>query len=82
MLPLLRPETRGFIESQVQSGRFPTAEAVIEAAIDQLSDSLHGVQLTPADITAINEAERQADRGEGMELEDFKVHMRRRMAKP
>ena len=65
----LRPETERFIDEQVKAGRFTSREAMIETAIAELSD------LDDAAVDAINEAEAQADRGEGMELDAFRAKM-------
>ena len=73
----LRPEIEGFIDEQVKAGRFPTPEAVVEAAISEMRDA-SGIELDDAAIAAINEAEEQADRGEGIELDAFRAKMRAR----
>jgi Arc/MetJ-type ribon-helix-helix transcriptional regulator len=65
----LRPEIERYIEHQVESGDFPTPEAVVEAAIAQWQES-DVEELDDETIAAINEAEAQCDRGEGI---DFKL---------
>lgn len=72
----LRPETERFIEAQVREGRFQTAEELIEAALADLQ--LAGNGLDHDAVNAINEAEAQADRGEGVELEMFRQNISRR----
>jgi Arc/MetJ-type ribon-helix-helix transcriptional regulator len=75
----LRPDIQRFIGEQVKSGRFPTPESVVEAAVaDMRDDQLNG--LDDATIEAINEAEAQADLGQGQELDSFRHQMKRRMA--
>ena len=74
----LRPELERFIVEEVSAGRFPTPEAVVEAALAELQ---HGAaDLDDDTLAAINEAESQADRGEGMELDEFRAKMEKRFA--
>lgn len=70
----LQPDTRRFIDDQVKAGRFPTAEAVVEAAIAQLQND----DLDDETIAAINEGEAQADRGEGVDVDTFRARFRSR----
>ena len=76
---LRRPDLERFIDEQVKAGRYPSAEAVVEAAIADLRDC-SGAELDDGTIDAINEAEDQVDRGEGMELDAFRDHMKKYMA--
>jgi Arc/MetJ-type ribon-helix-helix transcriptional regulator len=69
----LRPETQRYIDEQLQTGRFPSLEAMIEAAVAELREV--DDSLDADTISAINEAEAQADRGEGMELDAFRKHI-------
>lgn len=73
----LRADVQAFIDEQVSRGRFPTAEAVIEAAIEEARAAWDGgdVALDDEDVAAINEAEAQADRGEGWDLDAFRARM-------
>jgi Arc/MetJ-type ribon-helix-helix transcriptional regulator len=73
----LRPEIQRFIDEQVKAGRFPTPEALIEAAVADMRDT-DDAELDDATVAAINEAEDQADRGEGMDLDTFRSQMKRR----
>jgi Arc/MetJ-type ribon-helix-helix transcriptional regulator len=77
-IALNKPDLEQFIEDEVKAGHYPSPEAVVEAAIADLRDGAAG-QLDEQTIAAINEAEDQADRGEGMELDAFRTHMRRRI---
>lgn len=78
MVLTLRSDIQKFIDEQVKAGRFPTPEAVVEAAIAEFSDAMGGFQLSAADIAAINKAEAQADRGEGTDLDDFRAQISKR----
>lgn len=74
----LRPELERFVKEQVQAGHFSSSQALIEAAVEQMmldSDE----DLDPETVDAINRAEEQLDRGEGMEFGQFAAEMRRRM---
>ena len=77
-IALNKPDLERFIKDQVQAGHYPSPEAVVEAAIADLRDG--AVELDDRTIAAINEAEDQADRGEGMELDAFRAHMQKRNA--
>jgi len=68
----LRPEFQKFIDEQVKAGLYPTPEAVVEAA---LADMQHPDDLDDETIAAINEAEAQADRGEGIDFDTFRAEM-------
>lgn len=72
MILSLRPEIQRYIDDQVKSGRFPTPEAVIEHAIAEV------FEIDDETAAAINEAEEQADRGEGMDLDAFRAHISKR----
>ena len=72
----LRPETERFIEQQVREGHFRSPEELIEAALADLR--VAGDSLDAAAVSAINEAEEQADRGEGVALEEFRRQISRR----
>jgi Arc/MetJ-type ribon-helix-helix transcriptional regulator len=74
----LRDDIRRFIEERVRAGQFPTPEAVIEAAIADMRD-VEESKLDDQTVTAINEAEAQADRGKGTDLDTFRAEMDRRI---
>jgi len=71
----LRPEIEQRIAEQVRLGRFPTPEAVVEAAVVELTETNLDESLDEADIAAINEAEAQIDRGEGIDLATLRADM-------
>jgi antitoxin ParD1/3/4 len=73
----LRPEIQRFIDEQVKTGRYPTPEAVVEAAVADMRD-IGDEELDDATIAAINEGEAQADRGEGVDLDTFRARMNQR----
>jgi Arc/MetJ-type ribon-helix-helix transcriptional regulator len=73
----LRPDIQRFIDEQVKAGRYPTPEALVEAAVTDLKET-EDAELDDATIAAINEAEEQADRGEGVDLDTFRAQMNKR----
>jgi Arc/MetJ-type ribon-helix-helix transcriptional regulator len=73
----LRPEIQRFIEEQVMAGRFPSPEALVEAAVADMQYTDES-DLDDATIAAINEAEEQGDRGEGIDLDTFRERMQKR----
>ncbi len=74
----LRPEVEALIAEQVRAGRFPTAEAVIEAAVTELVEASSGDALDAEDWAAIAEADAEFDRGEGIDLADLKADYEKR----
>ena len=74
---LLSAEVEAFIDAMIKSGRFSTPEAVIEAAIKEMrfADEL---SLSDEVVAAISEADAQADRDEGTELDAFRARFNRR----
>lgn len=66
-----------FIEEQVKAGRFPSAEALVEAAVSDLREST--ADLDEQTIDAINRAEQQLDRGEGIDFDQFAAGIRRKI---
>ena len=72
----LRPEVERFIADQVKAGRYPSPDAAIEAAIEQLMHADEAVELSDEDVEAINEAEEQIVRGEVVDFDTFAAEMR------
>ena len=73
----LKPELEQFVEEQVKAGNYPSVDAMVEAALLDMRETF---ELDDETIDAINEAEAQADRGEGMTLDECRAHMAKRMA--
>jgi hypothetical protein len=72
----------GIIVERVRMGRFPTPEAVVEAAVVELTETPIDESLDAADIAAIDEAEAQIDRGEGIDLAALRDDMSTRFIRP
>jgi len=77
----LNPEIERRIAEQVRSGRFATPEAVVEAAVAELTEPSIDDSLDAEDIAAINEAEAQIDRGEGIDRATLRAEMSKRFIK-
>jgi Arc/MetJ-type ribon-helix-helix transcriptional regulator len=78
-ITLNNPELEKFIEEQVRSGSYASPEAMVQAALLDMRGCSE-TELDDETIDAINEAEAQADRGEGMDLDEFRAHMKRYMS--
>jgi antitoxin ParD1/3/4 len=74
----LKADAQKFVEEQVKSGRFRTADEVLEAAVQQMIDQSED-ELDEETIQAINRAEAQLDRGEGIDFDKFAADMRRKI---
>jgi len=78
---LKKPELTQFVQDEVTAGRYPSPEAVVEAALDELRDTA-GHLLDDDTVAAIQRAEEQLDRGEGIEFEQLVAEVRRRTMTP
>jgi Arc/MetJ-type ribon-helix-helix transcriptional regulator len=78
MLQVKNAKLEKFIQEQVKAGYFPSPEAAVEAAVEQMKLDQAGLQLTDADIRAINEAETQIDGGESVDFDTFAAEMRKK----
>jgi Arc/MetJ-type ribon-helix-helix transcriptional regulator len=78
-ISLTKPDLARFVEDQVKTGHYPSPEAVVEAAITDLRDATDA-GLDEETIAAINRAEDQLDRGEGLDFDDFAAAMRKKIA--
>jgi Arc/MetJ-type ribon-helix-helix transcriptional regulator len=76
---LKKPELEKFIDEQVKAGHFPSPEAAIEAAVQQMMlDQMH--ELDDEAVDAINRADEQIDSGRGIDFKQFAAEMRKKMA--
>jgi Arc/MetJ-type ribon-helix-helix transcriptional regulator len=78
----LNPEIERKIAEQVRLGLFPTPEAVVEAAVVELTERAMDDSVDESDIAAINEAEDQIDRGDGIDLPTLRAEMFKRFKRP
>jgi hypothetical protein len=77
---LTKPELERYITNQVDAGLFPSPQAAIEAAVEQMMLSGGPVELTDEDVAVINESEDQIDRGEFVDFDTFAAELRRKIA--
>jgi Arc/MetJ-type ribon-helix-helix transcriptional regulator len=75
----LRPETQKRINEKIHSREFESADALVEYALTFLLD-YEDEEMDAAEFretkAAVEEALEQADRGEGISLEEFDKQMR------
>ena len=77
---LKKPELQKFIDDQVKAGHFPSPEAAVEAAVEQMMLYQAAYELDDETADAINRAEEQIDRGEGIDFKRFAAEMRKKLA--
>ena len=75
-IELTKPKLQKFIDDQVQAGHFPSAQAAVETAVEQMMLD-HGV-LDDSTIAAIANADAQYERGEFVEWRDVRDELRRK----
>lgn len=75
---LKKPELEKFIDDQVKAGRFSTPDAAIEAAVENLMFDCEFDELDDETAAAINRAEEQIERGEGIDFRQFAAEMRKK----
>ncbi len=63
------PDLERFIAAEVKSGRFPSHTAAIAAAVERMMLDSEYLDTDDETLAAIEEAEAQLDRGEGIPLE-------------
>ena len=73
----LKPEIQKFVDEQVQAGHFRSMEEVLEVALTRMMEE-EELELDDATIAAINRAEEQYARGEGIDFDKFAVEARKK----
>ncbi|MGA2440524.1 MAG: type II toxin-antitoxin system ParD family antitoxin [Tepidisphaeraceae bacterium] len=74
----LKPEVQKFVEEQVKAGRFASPSEVLDEAINRMKTEGE-LELDDETVAAILRAEQQLDRGEGIEFDQFKAEMHKRI---
>jgi Arc/MetJ-type ribon-helix-helix transcriptional regulator len=78
---LRRPELEKFIDDQVRAGHFPSPEAAVEAAVEHMMlGQSNSDELDDDTAAAINRADEQIARGEGIDFKQFAAEMRKKFA--
>jgi Arc/MetJ-type ribon-helix-helix transcriptional regulator len=75
----LRPETQRFIEEQVNSGRFPSSDELLDEAVGRMMSDQE-LSLDAETLAVIKRAEDQFARGEDIDFDVFAAEMRRKIA--
>ena len=75
-IELSKPDLAKFIDEPVQAGHFPSAQAAVETAVEQMMLD-HGVLDDPA-LAAIARGDAQYERGEFVEWLDVRDELRRK----
>jgi len=75
---LRKPELKEFIEHEVKAGRFPSPEAAVEAAVERMMIEGEDDELDDETVAAINRAEEQIERGDGIDFRQFADAMRKK----
>lgn len=77
-IQLTKPDLEKFVEEQVRTGRFASAEDVIEAGLTHLMiDHVVG-SLDEEVIDAIDESERQIEKGQVRDWKEVSAELRRK----
>ena len=78
---LRKPELERFIDQEVKAGHFDSPEAAVEAAVERMMRNQNDDELDDETAAAINRAEAQIDRGEGIDFKEFAAEMRKKFVK-
>ncbi|HEX3359171.1 MAG TPA: hypothetical protein VHS31_19485 [Tepidisphaeraceae bacterium] len=73
---LTKPKLQKFIDDQVQAGHFPSAQAAIETAVEQMMLD-HGV-LDDSTLAVIAKADAEYERGDFVEWRDVRDDLRKK----
>ena len=74
----LKPDAQQFVEQQIRAGHFRSAEEVLDEAVHRMM--IESDEIDDETAAAINRAEEQIDRGEGIDFDEFAAKMRQRIA--
>jgi putative addiction module CopG family antidote len=74
----LKPELQKFVDDEVKAGNFASADEVIEAGLARLMLDPASGDVEAETLAAIDEAEAQIDRGEGLSLDDAFARLRQK----
>jgi Arc/MetJ-type ribon-helix-helix transcriptional regulator len=71
----LKPELAQWIQSEVAAGHYPSAEALVEAALTDRMTGAMDETLDEEDLAAIAEADADADRGDVIDFDVYRAQM-------
>ena len=77
----LKPELEKFVQAQVESGQYKSAEDAVNAAVAkaQIEQDLSDQDLSVEDIAAIEEGLAQIERGEVIPWEQVRVELEKKI---
>jgi len=75
----LNAEAEKFIECQVRSGAFDSADELVDEAVNRMKLEAE-LELDDETAAAINRAEEQIDRGEGIDFDQFAAQWLKKLA--
>ncbi len=78
-IQIKNPDLEHFLAEEVRSGRFPSTEAAIEAAIARLKHESEA-ELDSEVVEAIERAEQQIESNQGIDFAAFAAKFRKRMS--
>ena len=76
----LKPELAKFVDKQVKSGQFKSADDAVNAAVAraQIEEELLGSEISEEDWAAIEEGLAQLERGEGIPWEKARAQIEKK----
>jgi Arc/MetJ-type ribon-helix-helix transcriptional regulator len=74
----LTPEIQKFVDEQVRAGYFPSPEAVLEAGLARLMLDSDPEDLDEETMNAVDRADAEFDRGEGIPVDEAFANLRRK----
>jgi len=77
----LKPELAQFIDEQVKSGQYKSADDAVNAAVAraQMEEELRSEEISEEDIAAIEEGLAQIERGEVIPWEQVRAELKKKM---
>jgi putative addiction module CopG family antidote len=72
----LKPKTMKFLQEQVKSGRYGSAEEVLQEALDRFMFESN-LELDAETVAKLKRSEARIERGEGMSFKKFAAEARR-----
>ncbi len=77
----VNPELEAFISEQVRTGRYSSADEVVEAGLARLMVDPPTEELDPEDLLAIERSEQQIARGEDLDWQEVAARLRQKYLK-
>lgn len=76
---VLKPELQKFVDEQVTTGRYPSAEDVVAAAVTRFMQDERLGEFAPGELDALlAEGEADLQRGDFVTMDEVREHFRRR----